>query len=496
MQGVKEFSENAIEMFRPISRFTDDNRGTPSNKDGSSEFRRSGPGINQKSGERYRSFLEGSISLLSSEQQQSIVNTPNSAKYMGIVTPSSKLPGFFSSKESIRHGESLSSIQKSISKFKIPEPSPSSSTLKEGIDKLKRRLSNYSSMPSSFNTVLAGNSKDPQQGHADTPIAHLEEHLCTADVKNEEKNLTNIDGDGIETPKNIGKLSQNEVILRLAKDGESPNYTSLGLVSKDKNLMTAVGSPSQFTRSGSKLVQNFSMSENPTEGTLVTSGTDSSSVEITLDYRKDKRVAGMPDNFVSSPVKRLGQDSAASMEYQGSVSRELKQLGQYNKLVSGSGQDGDSIQHVNGDSHSTLVADKLDSLLSEMRAESDASFLRTNHVKEFSKVERVLDNNIAHLCNESETFINIQSPLRERDTMNFQFESTDKNLQAGADPRQLNLYFSRRKKEPSLEKVIVFLYIYSCTFIDMHVYIFWLYVVTACSFTHGHINSDLIRLAY
>lgn len=469
MQGVREFSENAIEMFRPIPQFTDDNRGTPSNKDGSSEFRRSDPAINYKSGERYRSFLEGSISLLSSEQQQSFVNTPNSAKYMGIVTPSSKLPGFFSSKESIRHGESMSSIQKSISKFKIPEPSSSSSTLKEGIDKLKHRLSNYSSMPSSFNTVLAGNSKDPLEGHADNPIVHLEEHLCTADVKNEEKNLTKIDGDGIETPKNIGKLSQNEVILGLAKDGESPNYMSLGLVSKDKNPMTAVGSPSQFTRSGSKLVQNFSMSENPSEGTLVTLGADSSPVEITLDYRKDKRVAGMPDIFVSSPVKRLGQDSSASMEYQGSVSHDLKQLGQYNKLFSGSGQDGDSIQHVNIDSHSTLVADKLESLLSEMRAESDASFLRTNHVKEFAKVERVLENNIAHLHNESETFINIQSPLRERDAMNIQFESTDKNLKAVADPRQLNFYFARRKNEPSLEKVSLSLYL--LTHFHRHTYI-------------------------
>lgn len=470
MQGVKEFSENAIEMIRPIPQFTDDNRGTPSNKEGSYEFRRSNPDINQKSGERYRSFLEGSISLSSSKQQQSFVNTPNSAKHMGIVTPSSKLPGFFSSKESIRHGGSVSFIQKSISKFKIPEPSPCSSTLKEGIDKLKHRLSNYSSMPSSFNTFLAGSNKDLQQGHADTPITHLEEHLCTADVKNEEKNWINVDGDGIETPKNIGKLSQNEVILGLAKDGESATHVSLGLVSKDKKPMTAVGSPSQSTQPGSKLVQNFSMSENPTEGTLVTSGTNSSSVDITLDYRIDKKVAGMPDNFVSSPMKRLGQDLSASMEYQGSVSRDLKQLGQYNKLVSGSGQDGDSIQHVNGDSHSTLVADKLDSLLSEMRAESDSPFLRTNHVKEFAKVERVLDNNIAHLCNESETFINIQSPLRDTDTMNFQFESTDKNLQAGADPRQFKLYFHRRQNKPSLEKVIVFLYIYSHTFIDMHIY--------------------------
>jgi hypothetical protein len=147
------------------------------------------------------------------------------------------------------------------------------------------------------------------------------------------------------------------------------------------------------------------------------------------------------------------------MEYQDSVSRDLKQLGQYNKLFSGSGQGGDSIQHVNGDSHSGLVADKLDSLLSEMRAESDASFLRTNHVKEFGKVERVLDNNIGPLCNESEKFINIQSPLRDKDTMNFQFESTDKNLQAGADPRQFKLYFPRRKNEPSLEKVSLSVYL-------------------------------------
>ncbi|KAF5482656.1 hypothetical protein F2P56_003208 [Juglans regia] len=452
-------------------------------KGNSSEPQINDSDINQKPEHLWASPLEGSLSLLSSKRLNSFVSTPYSAKHMEVVIPSSKLPGLYSSSESISHGNILSSIQKSISKFKIPEPSPCSSSLKEGIHKLKCRLSNYSSMLSPFNAVMTRSSEDLKYRNVDTPITHLEEHLCTADVKNgEDKNLINID-DGIETSKSICKSNQNEEILGLAQHEESPCHTSFGLISKDKpkKLMTAVASPSQSTRSGGKVVQNFFMNGNPIEGTLAT-GTDSSLVEFTLDYRKDGKVTGTADKFVSSSV--IGQTLSTSMEYQGGVSPQLRPLDQYTKLVSspmknlsqtlsasseyqcsvspqlkqldqsnkhvGLGQYGDSTENGIGDNYSSQVGGKLDSLLSENRAESASPFLKTDYVKEFAQVERVFENNRTHLQNEPESFMDIRSPSRDSDIMDFQLERADKNLQAGAEPHKL--FFHRSKNEPSFEK--------------------------------------------
>ncbi|KAL0008746.1 hypothetical protein SO802_010248 [Lithocarpus litseifolius] len=515
-KGSKEFTEDATGT-RPIFQFTDDNRGTPSNEDGrvlksdvyaqhepefqplsgggvkenSPEIRRCDSDIDQKSGQRYRSPFDGYIPLLSSKQRELFVNTPNSAQHMGIVTPSSKPPGSFLSKERIRHVAGLSSLPISISKFNIPDPSPRPSSLIEGIDKLKQRLSNYSSLPSPLNTASARNSRELQYRYLDSPITCLEECLSTADVKNgEDKNLINIDCDGIESPKSIGKLSQNKEAAGLAKDRVSPDYMFMGLLSKDKpkKLMTVVASPSQLTQSGGKVKQNFLMPENPRERTLVTSGTDSSLVKIKLDNREVTKGTVISDQLVSAPVKILDQNSTASIEYQGSVTRqfkqlyqhnkfisspvksldqnltfmeyqgtvshELKQLDQHNKLVSaGLGHKGDSVENVTRNGLSTLVGDKLDSLPSERRAEPDSPFSKTNYVKEFAEVESVIDNNLSHIQNESETFTNFQNSFRGKDIMNLQFESPDKNLKAGADPPQYMSYScNRSENELPLEK--------------------------------------------
>lgn len=510
-------------------------------KENSPEIRRCDSDIDQKSGQRYRSPFDGYIPLLSSKQRELFVNTPNSAQHMGIVTPSSKPPGSFLSKERIRHVASLSSLPKSISKFNIPDPSPRPSSLIEGIDKLKQRLSNYSSMPSPLNTASAGNSRELQYRYLHSPITCLEERLSTADVKNgEDKNLINIDGDGIESPKSIGKLGQNKEAAGLAKDRVSPDYMSMGLLSKDKpkKLMTVVASPSQFTQSGGKVKQNFLMPENPRERTLVTSGTDSSLVKIKLDNREVTKGTVISDQLVSTPVKSLDQNLTASIEYQGSVTRqfkqlyqhnkfisspvksldqnltfmeyqgtvshELKQLDQHNKLVSaGLGHNGDSVENVTRNGLSTLVGDKLDSLPSERRAESDLPFSKTNYVKKFAEVESVIDNNLSYIQNESETFTNFQNSFRGKDIMNLQFESPDKNLKAGADPPQYMSYScNRSENELPLEKVIVFLYIYSYIFIDMHMHI--LVVNCVCMQLHpwagplrfSCINSDLIRQGF
>nr|XP_048327978.1 uncharacterized protein LOC107416792 isoform X1 [Ziziphus jujuba var. spinosa] len=232
--------------------------------------------IDQNFAQRYASPLEGSSLSLSSRGRQSIM-TPNSATYLGIIS-SSKHTGIVSSNEVIKAAESISSIQKSISRFRIPNSSAPNSSLKEGIDKLKRRLSNYSSMPSPFTPDRTDNSTDLKSKYVSALVASSEEKLHRADLKNGEyKMLVNIDNNGIETPKNTGKLAPDEAITGLENDGEPANYMLMDIHSKDKatKLVAGIGSPSNMGLSRTKVKQDILISEISPKRTLVTSGTRS-----------------------------------------------------------------------------------------------------------------------------------------------------------------------------------------------------------------------------
>lgn len=217
----------------------------------------------------HHSDKEGSIFLLSNKGQQSILNTPNLARHSGKVTPSSK------------HNEWYPSIQKSISRLRIPEPSPHASSLKEGIEKLKCRLSSYSSPNAPLSTVLADISKDLQFAFNNSPTAFMEKQVAIGDLeKKVQKSLVNINNNGNENPVNISKLGKDEKSTDPAKDEESLHHMFTDTPSKDKldKPIEEVASPSQLSASGSvgsKLTQRLLMSGNPTKGTLVSSGTHS-----------------------------------------------------------------------------------------------------------------------------------------------------------------------------------------------------------------------------
>ncbi|KAK9924302.1 hypothetical protein M0R45_032682 [Rubus argutus] len=214
----------------------------------------------------HHSDKEGSIFLLSNKGQQSILNTPNLARHSGTVTPSSK------------HNEWYPSIQKSISRLRIPEPSPRASSLKEGIEKLKCRLSSYSSPNAPLSTVLADISKDLQFAFTNSPTTFMEKQLAIGDLeKTVQKSLVNIDSNGNENPVNISKLGKDEKSTDPAKDEESLHHMFNDTLSKDKHdkPIEEVALPSQLSASGSKLTQHLLMSENPTKGALVSSGTHS-----------------------------------------------------------------------------------------------------------------------------------------------------------------------------------------------------------------------------
>ncbi|CAB4305025.1 unnamed protein product [Prunus armeniaca] len=240
----------------------------------------------QHSEQQYGSPIEGSMFLLSGRRQQSVLSTPNLARDSGMVTPSSKQPGSLLNKEHTKHDEWVSSIQKNISRFTIPEPSPCASSLKEGIDKLKCRLLSYSSVNSPLKKpVLVDVSEDLECKFSNSPTTCLEKELAIPDLNSGHKILFNIDSNGNENPVDISKLGQGKETTDLAKDEESLHNMLTNTLSKDTfcKPRKAVASHSQLSSSGSERIQHLLMSENSTDGTLVSSETDS----LLADERED-----------------------------------------------------------------------------------------------------------------------------------------------------------------------------------------------------------------
>ncbi|KAK1568340.1 hypothetical protein Q3G72_023333 [Acer saccharum] len=381
--------------------------------------------LNQQPG----SPLAGSIISLSAKRKQIFQDTTNSSRYPSYVTPSPKIYGSILRKENVKLGESLSSIQKSSSKFKIIESSNQASTLKDAIEKSKHRLSQYlSSATSLLGNVLEETSKDLQRKHMNAPIRNLEKDLFNADRMIEEhKDAMNMDGDGSGTPKNFGSLIQNEE-RRLAKDRESSDHLSdFTPVDKVTGMMTAVASPSQLTW----------LSNNPLEGTSLISGSDSPILEVKHDHSKDHITTDIPYKFVS-PVKRLDQLLSSSMECQDNLSGDLKQQDQYKKLVNGSGLDENSAEYAPSDSHLTEKDDKLDSLVVEQRMQSSTPLLEINHLKDITQVKRVGNKELfsPDQRNVSEFSRNFQTSSNDIDSLKYQPGIPYKNLQIISDSTQ------------------------------------------------------------
>ncbi|XP_048434241.1 uncharacterized protein LOC125474482 isoform X1 [Pyrus x bretschneideri] len=223
---------------------------------------------NQHLDQHYRSPMEGSIFLLS--------NTLNLERHSGIVTPSSKQPGSFLSAEHTKHNEWVSSIQKSISRFTLPEPSPCASSVKDGIEKLKCRLSSYSSVNSPLMNVMADIDRDLQCKFSNSHTACLEKQTAMPDLNGGQKSLFNMNSNGNENSINTSMLSQVNKTTDLDKVEEPRHsmFTYTPLKDAYSTPRNTVVSPSQLSLSGSKMTQHL-MSETPTEGALICSGTDS-----------------------------------------------------------------------------------------------------------------------------------------------------------------------------------------------------------------------------
>ncbi|KAH9745418.1 hypothetical protein KPL70_004067 [Citrus sinensis] len=416
--------------------------------------------------------LSGSIILLSAKRKQIFLDTT--------ITPSPKKTSSFFSKENIEVGEKVSTIQKSHLKVKISSPSAHTSVLREEIEKSKRRLSEYlSSSASPVNNFVEETGRNLQFQHVDASVMNLEKHFLSADRKNVEhaittnmngggggtpknfgslnQNKTGIlsggesldhlfspilsedkqtevtDGDGDGTPENVGSLNQNKI--GVIKGGESLDHVFNPIPSEDKQteVTAAAASHARLTMPGK--IQHLLMSNNPMQGPLAVSVSDTSAEEITLDLKKDLKVTNDFDTFMSPPMKNLDQKLSSPAETHGSVSGNLKHNAQSRSLVD-SGLDGNSIEYATSGNHLTGTVNNLDSLAVELRTNSYSPLIEINRLTDFTKVKRVDDRDIytSALLKASETVKKFQTLSGDMNLMKFQLPTPDKNLQIANDP--------------------------------------------------------------
>lgn len=386
--------------------------------------------VDQNFDQQYRSPSAGSIQSFSTKIQQQLLDNANSPGNSWIGTPSRKQHGSFLSNSRMRHGDSESSIQKSISKLKILEAS-SYGFLKDGIGESKLSSLDYLSATPPVNAILEENRKGLQHKHLDIPINSLEKKMGSVAQK-----------DGIQTPKNIGYLSQtDETTDFFRKDDKYLHHMSMGILQMDETTapMTVTLSPSRFTWSSHKLLQHNLKTEHSRDGTLVSSGTDSPLGNVILDHTRENKTSSALDEFDPSPLKRLEKKLLASQQYQGSLSRSSKQQDQHTKFSFSSGQDGITIENFASVSHSSGTANKLDSPHSERRVQPSTPIIEIKHSKEFTRVKRMNDkeNNLHDLQNESGALLNIQTPSRDMNIINYRSPNPEKNLQTEEESTRL-----------------------------------------------------------
>ncbi|XP_059661289.1 uncharacterized protein LOC132307513 isoform X2 [Cornus florida] len=395
----KDSVKDAFEMMSPYLELSSVNRGTLLNQD--SKVLQ----LDMVARSEHGSPWTGSISPFAKEREI-FMDSVSPSKHSWNATPSRKQPGSFVSDSTRKHGGSVSSIQKSISKLKMLETSPFSS-LKAKIDSGLITSDIFKTPP--FDTLLEKNHNDAQVKLVDASVDFSQENLLVAAQKSgENKSLIDMDGNDFETAKNIVDIIHPEESTGLVKGGRSQNPMSKGFLLRDQpiDVTPSAASRSQLNCSGQKTQQNPLLSETPSEGTLVTSGTDSLLAEITFNYIEDKKSTGTPNKFVPSPV-----------------------------------QDVDSIKNVT----SSRIVDNSEHMFM-VRAQSSSPFIKPNHSKNFTGAETMDDRytKLHGLQDESGTMGNSQTPQMDMDAPNSQSKIVGSNLQTGTDPARFSKVLSAR----------------------------------------------------
>ncbi|KAI8552217.1 hypothetical protein RHMOL_Rhmol06G0249000 [Rhododendron molle] len=335
------------------------------------------------------------LSSLSAKQRLIVLNNDSPLQNLQITTPFEIQQSSFVRDLTRKQSEIVSSIQKSISKLKMLNASPFSSSLKVNNGSTLIPLDIFKSTV--YNTVLDRDREDVQMECVDTAVACSEDRLFIVATENGElKSSIDMDASDIETVENKVDVSHAKSSLGVAEDGISPGHISSGFFPK---LKEEEGLLSQITWSGTKMLKNLLTPGDPSEGMVFTSAEDSSFMEIMLDPSNNKKTTGTPHRTLPSSEKIMEKASIASEKYR---ARDRRPYDQVSKSADvNPGRDADSRDNVRNASPFTI--NKSDSLFLDT-ALSSSPVMEINHPKESIRLESMDDIG------------NFQTPLSDKDT--------------------------------------------------------------------------------
>ncbi|KAH1034787.1 hypothetical protein AAZX31_20G053900 [Glycine max] len=221
--------------------FDNGNRGTPLRVD---EDKGMVSDTDHKSDQVIQNPIHRFTPLSLSGRKQLVMRSPDSSRHDGNITQPLVQSGLFVPEVHVAHGATPSSVHISILKMKTLEATPAISVLKEGMDRLKARLSKFSP------GFSLSNKKYCEYKHDETRQTPLGEKLfsLTPD-SNVYKGLVDGNEHGIQSNKNICKSSQNEETLDAKIDEENLSLISAHVSYNDENpkVVEMGASPSQMT---------------------------------------------------------------------------------------------------------------------------------------------------------------------------------------------------------------------------------------------------------
>lgn len=225
----------------------------------------------------HESPLSELVSSSTAKERQTLANSIPPTQDMYMVTPQGQ-KGSLRHNEDVKHHDSVSSIQRSISKLKLLEASPFSPYLTAKIDNPTIEAMNFlSHSPVGSERVI----NDFQIQTVDTALTGTEGKPLGASQKQKVLRSSGTNDNLIEDP---------------VKAGDMIHY---------EESKAAAASASEFTWSDKKMKHDLFRSGSPRENELVTvrTGTNSNLAEISLDHVGERKKVSTLNKFVPSPVK-------------------------------------------------------------------------------------------------------------------------------------------------------------------------------------------------
>ncbi|XP_023529577.1 uncharacterized protein LOC111792394 isoform X2 [Cucurbita pepo subsp. pepo] len=344
--------------------------------------------------------------------------TFNSPSFAALMTPNSKLSDYRMSTGSMKLGKDLSSKQKIVSKFRLPEPSPCVSSIKEGTDRLKSRLSSYlvnlSGRPDRF--------KDLKCKYTDIPVVRLEERLSRVNENGECQSSFSIGGSVVENSKDFLRLRQSEEPKCVTEVGETPGSMALANISRLQPSQPAIEakSPAHVTWSVKKdITPRMTKSEDRLSGSSTSNKIDALSTDLKPDDKEQNNSTIIHDTPVSSPLKSSVVRLLGATECLTSCFGELKQCDQ-------------QVKHVSDRLMLGGAADNSSSFQSKSGAVSTSPFKGSSLVD-----AAAYGVNLSHLQDNSETFSNLKLSSIDGNIQNSRLASPAKRSNVGVVSPQL-----------------------------------------------------------